>query len=107
MDSDPPPRTAASASFNTESSAADPGEDPFSTHQLQSTGSSLIGALIALLALALPIASVVSDRHDPRITVGATESMNMPAAVGNRPGLRGGLGGNSNVRASGVGPLQP
>jgi len=106
MDSDPPPRTAASASFNTESSAADPGEDPFSTHQLQSTGSSLIGALIALLALALPIASVVSDRHDPRTTVGARESMNLPA-VRDGPRLQGGVGGSGSVKASGLEPRQP
>ncbi len=62
MDSDPPPRTAASQPFTDDSTAADSGEDPFSQHPFQATGSALAGVLIALLALALPLASVMGDR---------------------------------------------
>lgn len=62
MDSEPPPRTAASHLFTDDSTAADSLEDPFSQNPFQATGSALAGALIALLALALPLASVMGDR---------------------------------------------
>jgi hypothetical protein len=107
MDSDPPPRTAASTSFNNESPAAEPGEDPFSTDPLQATGSTLMGALIALLALALPIASVLSDRHAPGAAVGGIEPVSLPATMGDGPRLQGDIGGPGNAKAGAVPPRQP
>lgn len=77
MDSDPPPRAAASTSFDLDPTAADPGEDPFSTDPLQATGSTLIGALIALVAMVLPIVSVVTDRQPPA----GAGMVSLPAAV--------------------------
>lgn len=85
MDSDPPPRTAASQPFTDDSTAADSGEDPFSQHPFQATGSALAGVLIALLALALPLASVMGDRPPNSMRMAATLAVTVQAVVG--PGV--------------------
>ena len=57
------PRTRADdPSTPAHEQASEPGEDPFSPGFMLETGSSLFGAVIALLALSVPIGGVVADR---------------------------------------------
>jgi hypothetical protein len=68
----PPPASGVDASATGPEPAADPGEDPYSPGQrlhatadpLAESLGAMLGALLALLTLAVPLLGVLSDRND-------------------------------------------
>ncbi len=95
MDSDPPPRSSATALASTSSSPSDEingetSEEPYSPGTLLHTSAPVLGALIALITLVLPIASVITDRTSPPARTSTTSSLDgfaQPAGITSaRPG---------------------